>query len=170
MIRNSPQFSDILIREAEPDDLPLVVSIERAANEQPWTAEIFRDELRRGTTRLLMLYDLPKTTPVAFIAFRVEGDEATILNISTHPTQRRRGFGRMLLSAMLERTQERGVRYVTLEVRRSNLAAQALYRQLAFRSIGVRPGYYQPGGEDAIVMILQLEGRATKYAGKRPRT
>jgi ribosomal protein S18 acetylase RimI-like enzyme len=44
-----------------------------------------------------------------------------------------------------------------LEVRAGNLAARRLYRQLGFRDLGVRRGYYGPG-QDAIVMELKLDG------------
>ena len=45
---------------------------------------------------------------------------------------------------------------VTLEVRRSNAAAQRLYRRFGFRPVGVRPNYYAEDQEDAIVMLLDL--------------
>jgi len=45
---------------------------------------------------------------------------------------------------------------MTLEVRRSNAAAQRLYRRFAFRAVGVRPNYYAEDNEDAVVMLLEL--------------
>ena len=45
-----------------------------------------------------------------------------------------------------------------LEVRAGNVAARRLYRQLGFRDLGVRRGYYGPG-QDAIVMELRLDAR-----------
>ena len=50
-----------------------------------------------------------------------------------------------------------GVRTVHLEVRRSNQAAIALYRQLGFEQVGERRGYYRDNGEDALLMSLSLE-------------
>ncbi len=47
---------------------------------------------------------------------------------------------------------ERGADAMTLEVRFSNRGAQGLYRQFGFRPVGVRKGYYQETGEDALVM------------------
>jgi len=46
---------------------------------------------------------------------------------------------------------------VTLEVRRSNVAARSLYRKLSFEERRLRSNYYGPG-EDAIVMELPLGG------------
>jgi ribosomal-protein-alanine N-acetyltransferase len=50
----------------------------------------------------------------------------------------------------------RGARLSTLEVRRSNAPAIALYLALGYRQIGVRPNYYAEEREDAIVMVKQL--------------
>ena len=50
-----------------------------------------------------------------------------------------------------------GATLLTLEVRRSNVAALELYRQFDFRAVGVRPNYYVDEGEDAIVMIKELK-------------
>jgi ribosomal-protein-alanine N-acetyltransferase len=54
------------------------------------------------------------------------------------------------------RGRRRGIRLVTLEVRRSNEAAIALYRKLGYRMVGVRPNYYAEEGEDAMVMERQV--------------
>ncbi len=45
---------------------------------------------------------------------------------------------------------------MTLEVRAQNVIAQALYRKLGFRPVGVRPNYYLEEHEDAIVMLQEL--------------
>jgi len=42
-------------------------------------------------------------------------------------------------------------------VRTDNARAQQLYRRYGFAQIGVRRGYYQPSGTDALVMRKELE-------------
>ena len=44
---------------------------------------------------------------------------------------------------------------MTLEVRRSNAAAQGLYRKLGFVDVGWRKRYYEDNGEDALLMGLE---------------
>lgn len=56
---------------------------------------------------------------------------------------------------------KRGIRYATLEVRRSNMGAIRLYEKLGFRSVGIRRGYYSDTGEDAIVMMLNIKQNST---------
>ncbi|MDD4122189.1 MAG: ribosomal-protein-alanine N-acetyltransferase, partial [Eubacteriales bacterium] len=40
----------------------------------------------------------------------------------------------------------------TLEVRASNAAAISLYMKFGFESAGIRKGYYEDNGEDAVIM------------------
>ena len=83
-------------------------------------------------------------------------DEIHVLNIATSPEDRRRGIGRALMDAAADHGRRRGARLATLEVRRSNASAIALYRALGYRQVGIRPNYYAEEGEDAIVMIADL--------------
>ena len=69
---------------------------------------------------------------------------------------RGKGIGTRLVSAILERARKRGAREVFLEVRRTNLTAQRLYRRMGFREIGVRKSYYVRPVEDALVMRCVL--------------
>jgi len=75
---------------------------------------------------------------------------------ATHPAHRRRGYARSLMEDVLGFGQAHGVRYVSLEVRRTNVAARGLYASLGFHAIGVRPRYYADDGEDAVVMLKTM--------------
>lgn len=79
-------------------------------------------------------------------------DEAHISTIASHPNWRRQGIGELLLLAMIDGAMEIGAEIVTLEVRVSNLPAQALYRKYGFEIVGQRKGYYSDNGEDAYIM------------------
>jgi ribosomal-protein-alanine N-acetyltransferase len=93
---------------------------------------------------------------VAFGNYWLVADEVHLLNIATHPQARRAGHASRLLAHIVALGRRRGCRLVTLEVRRSNAAAQRLYRRFGFRPVGVRPNYYAEDQEDAIVMLLDL--------------
>jgi ribosomal-protein-alanine N-acetyltransferase len=47
---------------------------------------------------------------------------------------------------------ERGAEAVTLEVRASNVSAQAMYRRFGFIPAGARKDYYRDPTEDALVL------------------
>ena len=65
-------------------------------------------------------------------------------------------IGAMLLDALIAEAARRGCTEVFLEVRVDNDRAQRLYRSRGFTEIGIRRGYYQPSGTDALVMHLDL--------------
>jgi ribosomal-protein-alanine N-acetyltransferase len=79
-------------------------------------------------------------------------DEAHVTTIAVDPLHRRQRIGERLLVALIDEAMKRGARWVTLEVRKSNLGAQTLYRKYGFKDIGIRKGYYSDNREDAIVM------------------
>jgi ribosomal-protein-alanine N-acetyltransferase len=60
----------------------------------------------------------------------------------------------MLLTEALNESVRRGAQVSTLEVRASNLVAQALYRDFGYDVINRRKHYYADNGEDALLMLL----------------
>jgi ribosomal-protein-alanine N-acetyltransferase len=72
------------------------------------------------------------------------------------PTSQGQGVGTALLLALVAEAERREVGHLDLEVRADNEVAQRLYRRHGFTDIGVRRGYYQPSGTDAIVMRKEL--------------
>ncbi len=79
-------------------------------------------------------------------------DEAHITTIGVRPEFRGRGLGELLFIAMVDEAIRRHVNWVTLEVRVSNISAQALYRKYGFTVQGRRPRYYSDNNEDAFIM------------------
>ena len=88
-------------------------------------------------------------------------DEANIANVATHPDFRRRGCAEALLVKMQEFLSEKGVEYVYLEVRESNVPARTLYEKLGFVAVGVRKHYYRFPTEDACIYRRSAEEKET---------
>ena len=93
---------------------------------------------------------------VAFVVAWQVVDELHLLNVATRIDQRRRGIARALLGAVVAHARPARIRHVLLEVRRSNVAAIALYRAVGFFAMGVRARYY-PDDEDAVEMVLAFD-------------
>ncbi|HUE75585.1 MAG TPA: ribosomal protein S18-alanine N-acetyltransferase [Chloroflexota bacterium] len=89
---------------------------------------------------------------VGFAGMWLMFDEAHITTIGVLPALRGFGLGEYLLIHTIEVAQQRQAKRVTLEVRVSNEAAQALYRKYTFKEEGVRKRYYSDDGEDALIM------------------
>ena len=79
-------------------------------------------------------------------------NQAHIVVIATHPNERRRGVGELLVLATIAEALKTGATNVTLEVRKSNLAARSLYRKYGFNDVGIRHRYYHDNREDAVIM------------------
>lgn len=137
-------------------DLEVVVRISAACFPIPWTRGEFEQELERPYALLRVLRPSAADPVCAFANYWHVADELQVMNIATEPSARRQGHGRALLQDMIQTGQARSVRWVTLEVRRSNLAARALYASFGFVEQGIRQRYYSDNGEDAVVMHLEL--------------
>ena len=141
-------------------DVGAVLEIERLSFSAPWPAFAFEQEL---TANRLAHYRVARVGDrvVAFGGIWLMVDEAHITTFGVHPDHRRRGIGRLLLLRLAEAALELGSARMTLEVRVSNEAAQALYRSFGFRVSGRRIAYYSDDGEDALVMTTpELKGSA----------
>jgi [ribosomal protein S18]-alanine N-acetyltransferase len=89
------------------------------------------------------------------LAWAVAG-EAEILTLAVAPEARRRGLGAALVLDAARLAQARGATALHLEVAEDNFAARALYAKLGFAETGVRPGYYDAGAMNAIVLRRTL--------------
>lgn len=136
-----------IIRPMGLDDLAEVVGLETANQPKPWTEKIFRDELAADNRTYLVAGD---EAVVGFGGVMVIGDEAHITNLLVDPDHRGRGVGRSLTVGLIEAAIAAGARHLTLEVRKRNEAARALYSRLGLAPVGVRPRYY--GDDDALIL------------------
>jgi len=89
---------------------------------------------------------------VGFVGVWLMPDEAHIVTIAVRESHRGRGIGELLLIAAIALATLNDREAVTLEVRASNQAAQALYEKYGFRKVGVRHRYYSDNQEDAVIM------------------
>ena len=146
------------IRDATDRDLPRIMQIERLGFAQPWSLDSFMRELSLPFSRLIVASTGVAGDPeiAGFLCRWLVADECHILNIAVHPAMRRHGIGARLMNDAIAESKRKKVQVMTLEVRRSNVAARGLYRKLQFEERRLRKNYYG-AGEDAIVMELKLE-------------
>ena len=133
------------------DDVRAVHEIERLSFRTPWPAYAFEQELR-GNRLARYVVARAGDRVVGFAGVWLMVDDAHITTFGVHPDWRRQGIGRQLLVNLAELSSAIGARRMTLEVRVSNEAAQALYRSFGFDVVGRRPRYYTDDGEDALIM------------------
>ena len=149
----------MIVVPATPADLDAIDEIERHSFARPWSRSAFEAELTRELARL----DVARTTAVVgFCNYWIvadpqsQGGEVHILAIATHPDRRRAGVAAALLGHALAQGRAAHCTVATLEVRRGNTPAIALYEHAGFRTVYVRAQYYQDNAEDALVMLNEL--------------
>jgi [ribosomal protein S18]-alanine N-acetyltransferase len=165
------------LRPMAVSDLADVIALEHELfPEDPWSAEMFANEIAQpADTRLYLVAEpglseprhlrtgsaeacagQPTMTGYAGLMFVPGGRTADVLTIAVRQAYWGAGIGSALLGALLAAARERRCAEVFLEVRADNPRAQGLYARRGFAEIGIRRGYYQPSGTDAIVMLKDL--------------
>ncbi len=144
-------IDQVTIKPMRLEDIDSVLEIERMSFTTPWTRDAYLQELK-DNRRACYLVAWEFHRVLGYAGMWVVLDEAHVTTIAVDPLHRRRRIGERLLAALIREVMRRRARRVTLEVRKSNLEAQSLYRKYGFKDIGLRKGYYSDNREDAIVM------------------
>lgn len=144
-----------------PADVEDIMPLERQVFTDAWTRRMYLSDITSNPLATYRVLRRPALThngrelpPIlAWGGFWLMVDECHIATIASHPDFRGCGLGQYLMLALMEAAAERGAGLCTLEVRVSNLSAQALYRKLGFEEAGKRRRYYRDG-EDGLIMTL----------------
>ena len=142
------------VRRMTIEDVPQVHAIELATFPMPWSEQSFIDEMTKNVCARYMVAE-ENGRILAFAGAWLIFDEGHITNIAVAEEHRGRGIGRAVTEALKQYAANMGVQYMTLEVRRSNLVAQSMYKKLGFIELGYRKRYYEDNGEDALLMVCQ---------------
>jgi ribosomal-protein-alanine N-acetyltransferase len=128
-----------------------VIAIERRIFPSPWSLGLYLSEISQPTTRA---YYVAVVGPevVGYAGMMMVVGEAHVTNIGVAPEWQRHGVGRRLLLQLAREARQRSAQHLTLEVRVSNVGAQALYHEFGFVPAGVRKNYYSEVNEDALIM------------------
>jgi ribosomal-protein-alanine N-acetyltransferase len=151
-LNRTPPARGLVITPMRRRDLTAIQVIERQVYPQPWSINVFASEIelaRQGQRYYVSAYRGGEL--VGYAGMMIVGDEAHVTNIAAEPRRQREGIGRRLLADLAWEARQRRCTAMTLEVRISNEAAQALYRLFGFEPAGIRQRYYE-NVEDAIVM------------------
>lgn len=145
----------VIYRPMTLDDIPQVQLVERKCFKTPWSRSIFVSEVSRNDNAIYLVAVVGERI-VGYAGVWVILDEGHITNIGVDPAYQRQGIGQALMDELTKHAMLRGVIAMTLEVRVSNLGAQALYTKLGFNPAGIRKEYYQDDKEDALIMWREL--------------
>jgi [ribosomal protein S18]-alanine N-acetyltransferase len=137
---------------SSPSQIDDILAVEEASFTSPWTREMYLAELNNVGVSYFYLAKTEGHGVVGFCSFWRVLNELHVNNLAVLPAHRRSGIGTALLLKVLADGAKLGASRATLEVRRSNDAAQRLYEKFGFTVAGVRRLYYSSPPEDALVL------------------
>lgn len=105
---------------------------------------------------------------LGYAGCRTGSDEAWVQTIGVAPSAQRRGIGARLLAELTDHATAQGCPRIGLEVASDNAAAIALYHRWGFTELGIRRGYYQHSGQDALVLMCPLPPSGPHRTGGAP--
>lgn len=146
------------------EDLEGVVALENKCFAQPWSDEAFYKELTENKLAHYAVV-LLEDKIVAYGGAWYIMDEGHITNVGVDPDYRQQGLGQTLVAFMKDQAIEAHLKQMTLEVRKSNVAAIKLYEKMDFVVMGTRPKYYTDNQEDALIMWLTLDRSEDEHEG-----
>ena len=129
----------------------------QAFNASAWSLPTFWSELTQRNRYYLALVDEKKEI-MGFGGIAFNGADADIQTMVIKPEFQKKGYGKKLLDALLEKVYENKSKRIFLEVVAENKPAISLYLSRKFEQIAQRSNYY-PDGSDAVIMQLDLRSK-----------
>lgn len=145
----------IEIVEMTASHVPQVANLEKMCFHDPWSEASIASELANPLA--LWLVAAENEQVVGYVGSQTVIDMTDMMNIAVHPDFRRKGIANMLVARLVEALKERQSSSLMLEVRASNVGAQALYEKLGFAQVGLRKNYYRNPKEDALILRKEWE-------------
>ena len=155
-------MAEPFIRTIREEDVAQIHEIEKLCFAMPWSEESILHDVKENVVARWLVMDGGEGEVLAYAGMWFVLDEAHVCNVAVHPEHRRKGYGRRIFEALEELAQENSMSMMTLEVRRSNIAAQNLYHACGFLDVGYRKRYYEDNKEDALIMYKEFAYEQTK--------
>lgn len=137
--------------------LPQIAEIEKQCFSHPWSLTSLQTELEKDDACFFAA--VQNDVVLGYIGFNSIAGEGYIANVAVLPSYRKQGIGKQLIQAMVNAAREQGLAFLTLEVRKSNIAAIQLYEQFGFLPVGERKQYYSQPQENALLMTKYLKNK-----------
>lgn len=142
---------DVTVEKMNESHLDDVAEIENACFSHPWSRKDLESQLSLDTSHFIVA--AVNGRAVGYMGLQIFSGEGYVTNVAVLPEYRRRGIAETLIAAQMKND----MRFITLEVRKSNAAAIALYEKSGFENVGIRPKFYTDPTEDAVIMTKYFE-------------
>ena len=142
----------ISFRLMEKGDLETVAKLELEAFSDAWNVSMLDEELDNKLSTYIIM--LKEQQIIGYAGFMLVVGEADVTRVAVFKAQRGHGYGNLLTERLVNKAWELEAEAITLDVRESNVPAIKAYEKNGFKSVGVRPNYYEKPREGAVIMWL----------------
>lgn len=147
------EFYDFSVENLKKNHIDSIAELEKICFSEPWSADAIMDSFRSGTVFLVAEKD---GKVLGYVGIKPVLDEGYITNVAVFPEYRRMGVGAALMHSLDRLARNKGLAFISLEVRKSNLPAISLYESFGYKTEGVRKNFYRDPLEDAIIMTKRF--------------
>lgn len=145
-------MANLILKEMDSSDLEGVYEVSSLSLKETWSLNSIEKELNNKLATYIICLEDSKV--LGFAGSWLIASEGQITNVAVHPNSRGKGIGKYLMEKLIFALKNKGCTDITLEVRKSNIIAQNLYKSLGFKEEGIRKNFYEDNKEDAIIMWL----------------
>ena len=128
-----------------------IAGLEKVCFSLPWTEQQIRSQLPDDSHEFIAAVDAGGEL-MGYVGMMHVLDEGYISNVAVAPEYRRQHVGSALIAELIKKAYDLQLKFLTLEVRESNIPAQRLYSSFDFLPAGIRKNYYDFPKENAIIM------------------
>lgn len=145
----------LVIRPAAPSDAPGIAELEIETSGHPWSKESILHDITESNIAVVISAELDDKLVGYADVWNIAG-EGQLNNIAVTGAARGNHIGQKMMEYLFDALRESGAIEMSLEVRVSNTPARRMYEKLGFVNLGIRPGYYEDNGEDAVIYRKDL--------------
>ena len=137
-------------------DIDQITEIEQDVFSVPWSHDSIEHDICENPAARWLVLKNPEGQVLAYAGLWLVINEGHILNVAVRREHQGKGYGKQILTALIDLAREEGMQLLTLEMRRSNIRAQNLYHACGFQDVGYRKRYYDDNREDALIMYMDI--------------
>lgn len=143
-----------MIRAMTVSDLDRIDLLEKSLFSHPWTYLDFELELTQNPYAHYWVYEENQNV-IGYLGAWISEEQAQITTLGVDKSHQGHGIATQLMRHFFEVCSQLQISQLSLEVRKSNLAAQSLYLKCGFRIAATRKNYYTQPNEDAYLMVKE---------------
>ncbi|MGN0468057.1 MAG: ribosomal protein S18-alanine N-acetyltransferase [Acutalibacteraceae bacterium] len=147
-------LSETTISEMSKGDIKEIYEIEKECFSTPWSEASLLSETKNENAHFFAAKRCGEV--LGYIGSHIAADECYIANVAVKKSARRNGVASSLVEKVCENAKEKNCAFVSLEVRKSNTAAQELYKKHGFSVCGERKNFYTDPPEDGFIMTKKF--------------